>query len=131
MQEVIPPTPKLPGHWLGSLNWGHGMIGKATVAEVVLLLLLGVVATRVTTESALLWVCGFGLSSVFVYLFFLAFVAGKYPDIAATEGPTYVQSRRIAAAAAKGFPRPPTVPMVPDPQNPTVPELPARGYSDE
>lgn len=95
------------------------MIGKATVAVVALVALLGIVATRVPSESAMLIVSAAGVAVILVYLIFLGFFAHYHPDLAATEGPTYVQSRQIALAA-KNMPTLPVTDMVGDPQNPTL-----------
>jgi hypothetical protein len=111
----------MPGHfsWLGQLNWGHGMIGKVTVAAVVLLALLGVVATRIPSEAGMLIIAGIGVIAFFGFLGFLGWFANRHPDLAATEGPTYVQSRQLTLGA-KHLPSPPTGDLVPDPQNPTL-----------
>jgi hypothetical protein len=121
MQQVIPPHPKLLGRydWLAHINWGHGMIGKATVAVVVLLALLGIIGARVPSEMAMLLVGGGGIFSVFVYLVFLTYFARNHPEIAATEGATYVQSRQLELAA-KNLPKHIDAEIVPDPQNPTL-----------
>jgi hypothetical protein len=95
------------------------MIGKATVAVITLLFLLCVVAARVPSEWAMLTVGGAGVVALFGYLFFLEYFVNKHPDVAATEGLTYVQSRQIGLAA-KGLPKIPYTDIVPDPQNPTL-----------
>jgi len=95
------------------------MIGKATVALVVLFILLVIVASRVPSEWAMLSVAGAGIVTLFCYLFFIARFADKHPELAATEGATYVQTKQIALAA-KGMRVPPATPIVPDPQNPTL-----------
>ncbi|MFZ0147398.1 MAG: hypothetical protein WAM72_03460, partial [Xanthobacteraceae bacterium] len=68
---------------------------------------------------AMLIIGGAGIVVIFGYLFFLAYFVGRHPDIAATEGPSYVQSKRIALAA-KGVPKIPFEDAIPDPQNPTL-----------
>jgi hypothetical protein len=95
------------------------MIGKATVALVVLFILLTVVASRVPSEWAMLCIGGGGILALFGYLFFIKRFADEHPELAATEGATYVQTKQIALAA-KGVPVPPLVPIIPDPQNPTL-----------
>jgi hypothetical protein len=119
--EILPPHRKSPGHfaWLGELNWGHGMIGKVTVAAVVLLALLGVVATRIPSENGMLIIAGIGVFAFFGLLGFLGWFANRHPDLAATEGPTYVQSRQLTLGA-KHLTGPPSAELVPDPQNPTL-----------
>ncbi len=94
------------------------MIGKATVAVVVLLGLFAIVAARVPSEWAMLAVGGAGFITVLLFLFFLSHFAKKYPALAATEGATYVQTRRLDLAA-KGMKFPPQSPIIADPQNPT------------
>jgi hypothetical protein len=121
MQEIFPPRPKLDGQfgWLSQLSWGHGMIGKATVALVVLLAILGIGALRVPSEFGLLLILGAAMFGFVVFLAFIGWFAISQPDLAATEGPTYVQSRQIALGA-KNTPVLPNTDMVPDPQNPTL-----------
>jgi hypothetical protein len=104
--------------WLARINWGHGMIGKATVAVVALIGLLAIVAARVPSEWAMLVIGAAGIGTVFGFLFFLSNFAKKYPALAATEGITYVQTRQLDLAA-KGMSLPPRSPIVADPQNPT------------
>src|SRR5262249_6937129 len=99
--DVLPPRPRAPGQysWLAHTNWGHGMMGKATVAVVALIVLLSVVAWRVPSEYAMLLIGGTGCVVVIGYLLFLMYIAHYHPALAATEGPTYVQSRRMELAA--------------------------------
>lgn len=118
MQQIIPPSPSGgPFGWLAGINWGHGMIGKATVTVVAFVVMLAVVAVRIPPEQ-IIWIVLAGFIAVFGYLGFLVFVT-RHPDIAATEGPTYVQSKQIALAA-KGITKIPYEDVVPDPQNPTL-----------
>jgi hypothetical protein len=119
--ELLPPSPKFSGQfgWLAQVNWGHGMIGKVTVAVVVLLAVLLVVATRIPSEIGMLIIAGTGLVAFFGFLGFLGWFANRHPDLAATEGPTYVQSRQITLGA-KNLPIPTNTELVPDPQNPTL-----------
>ena len=95
------------------------MIGKATVAVVVLFALLMGVGSRVPSEWAMLTVGGIGVVTLFCYLLFLARFADKHPELAATEGSTYVQTKQLALAA-KDMRVPPNAPIIPDPQNPTL-----------
>jgi hypothetical protein len=55
---------------------------------------------------------------LFGFLWFISNFAKKHPELAATEGATYVQTRRLDLAA-KGMLPPPQSPIVADPQNPT------------
>jgi hypothetical protein len=116
--EVLPPSTNNPFGWLAAINWGHGMIGKATVAVVALVVLLAILAIRIPS-SQIIWIAIIGLVAVFGYLGFLEYFVSRHPDIAATEGPTYVQSKQIGLAA-KGVPKLPYDDVVPDPQNPTL-----------
>ncbi|MCA1378878.1 MULTISPECIES: hypothetical protein [unclassified Bradyrhizobium] len=118
--EIIPPSPKGSGPfgWLSHIQWGHGMIGKATVALVVLLVVLAIGLARVTSEAGILIIVGIGAVAFLAFLGFQAWFASRHPDLAATEGPTYVQTRQIELAA-KNLPAPPITELVPDPQNPT------------
>jgi hypothetical protein len=119
--DILPPRPRVPGHysWLARVNWGHGMMGKATVAVVTLMVLLSVVASRVPSEYAMLLIGGTGFVAVIGYLLFLMYIAHYHPALAATEGPTYVQSRQMELAA-KNLPKPLDAEIVGDPQNPTL-----------
>jgi hypothetical protein len=119
--DILPPRLRVPGQysWLGHINWGHGMMGKATVAVVALIVLLSVVAWRVRSEYALLLTGGIGCIVVIGYFLFLMYIAHYHPVLAATEGPTYVQSRRMELAAKK-LPKPLDAETVADPQNPTL-----------
>lgn len=94
------------------------MIGKATVALVVLLVVLAIGLARVTSEAGILIIVGIGAAAFLAFLGFQAWFASRHPDLAATEGPTYVQTRQIELAA-KNLPAPPITELVPDPQNPT------------
>ncbi len=105
--------------WLAHINWGHGMIGKAAVAVVVLLVLLIVVATRIPSEYGMIEVAGIGVLAFFGFLGFLGWFASRHPDLAATEGATYVQSRQLTLGA-KNLQSIPNTDPVPDPQNPTL-----------
>jgi hypothetical protein len=106
------------------------MIGKATVAVVALMALLSLVAWRVPSENAMLITGGGGFVAVIAYLFFLVYIARHHPSLAATEGPTYVQSRQLELAA-KNLPAPLKAEVVADPQNPTLlsPDQSGRGSS--
>jgi hypothetical protein len=119
--DVLPPRPRLPwqSSWLAWINWGHGMIGKATVAVVALIVLLSVVASRVPSENAMLALAGIGFVIVVSYLCFLVYIARHHPNLAATEGPTYVHARQLDLAA-KNLPKPLNPEIVADPQNPTL-----------
>lgn len=121
MQQIIPPKPGgfNAFGWLSHINWGHGMIGKATVALVVLLGVLGIVAVRLASDTSLLWIVAAGVGCFAAFLIFLGWFAKTLPDLAATEGPTYVESRRVALAAKNIGVLPPSE-MTPDPQNPIV-----------
>jgi hypothetical protein len=111
----------IAGHfgWLAQVNWGHGMIGKASVVTVAAVAVLGIVATRVPSEWAMLAMALVTVCVLFGFLFFMSNFARKYPELAATEGLTYVQSRQIDLAA-KGMLPPSGAPIIPDPQNPTL-----------
>lgn len=118
--EIIPPQKSTgPFGFLSQVNWGHGMIGKATVAVVVLLALFSIAASRIPSESGILMIVGIGLLAFLAFLGFIGWFARNHPDLAATEGATYVQSRQITLAA-KNFPQPPRTELAPDPQNPTL-----------
>ena len=93
------------------------MIGKATVGLVVLVLLMMIIAARVPSEMAMLLTLAAAIVSFGCFLGFLAWFAQKHPDLAATEGPTYVESRRISLAA-KNMPEHSSNVMISDPQNP-------------
>lgn len=95
------------------------MIGKISVVAVALFVILGIAMVRVAGEPA---VIGLAIVAVVVFLIFLAsmlWVGARFPNLAATEGPTYVQSRQIDLAL-KGGDAPPTITIGPDPQNPTL-----------
>lgn len=62
------------------------------------------------------------------YLAFLIYIARYHPDIAATEGATYVQTRQLNLAA-KGRPNISYTDVVADPQNPTQLNTTAPGES--
>jgi hypothetical protein len=118
--EIMPPRlASGPFGWLALVSWGHGMIGKATVAVIALIVLLSIIAARIPSENGMLIVGGAAILAIFVYLFFLSNFARNYADVAATEGPTYVQAQQIALAA-KGVSRLPVTEIVPDPQSPTL-----------
>jgi hypothetical protein len=72
--DVLPPRPRVPGQysWLSHLNWGHGMMGKATAAVVALMVLLSIVASRVPSEYAMPLIGGTGFVVVIGYLLFLS-----------------------------------------------------------
>ena len=95
------------------------MIGKATVAVVVLFGVFAIIASRVPSEWAMLAVGAAAFFSLFGFLGFLAWFAKNHPDLAATEGTTYVQSRQLTLGA-KNLPSPPIAELIPDPQNPTL-----------
>ena len=95
------------------------MIGKATVAVVVLLALFLVVAARIPGELAMLILVAAGMITFFGFLGFIGWFANRHPDLAATEGATYVQSRQLTLGA-KNVPSPTNIELVPDPQNPTL-----------
>jgi len=95
------------------------MIGKASAALVGLFVLLVVVASRVPSESAMLLIAGAGIFLFVAFLGFLLHIAKRHPALAATEGPTYIQSRQLDLAA-KGVQLPPPTTFIPDPQNPIV-----------
>ena len=76
-----PMAPDPPSHrigiagqfgWMSHTNWGHGMIRKATVAVVVLFLLLAIVASRVPSEWAMVSIAGVGVLTLAGYLFFIS-----------------------------------------------------------
>jgi hypothetical protein len=123
--EILPPRRGVPSHfgWLGQISWGHGIIGKATVAIVALFVMLAVLGLRAPPDMILVLAC-FGLGVIVLYMIFLAAVAHFYPALAATEGPTYVESQRLLAA--KNLPVPPAANIVPDPQNPTLLDPPSK-----
>lgn len=119
--EILPPRPRLPGQygWLAQINWGHGMIGKASVVALGVLVVIGIAAARVPNEWAILLLVA---AAIAVFLYFLHQILGfaeRNPSLAATEGPTYVESQRINLAA-KNLPIPPAAEIVADPQNPTL-----------
>ncbi|MGZ5546010.1 MAG: hypothetical protein ACXWIU_15190 [Limisphaerales bacterium] len=95
------------------------MIGKATVAVVVLLGVFGIIAARVPSEWAMLLVGAVAFLALFGFLGFLGWFANNHPDLAATEGTTYVQSRQLTLGA-KNLPNLPSTELMPDPQNPTL-----------
>jgi hypothetical protein len=105
--------------WVSRLNWGHGMIGKATVAIVVLFCLLGILASRIPSEWAMLAIGAAAVIVLLCYLLFLGYFASNHPELAATEGATYVQTKQLDLAA-KGMLLPPPAPVGADPQNPTL-----------
>jgi hypothetical protein len=127
--EIITPRRGLPSHfgWLGQISWGHGIIGKATVAIVALFVMLGVLGLRAPPDAILILAC-FGLGVIVLYMIFLAAVAHFYPALAATEGPTYVESQRLLAA--KNLPAPPVAEIVADPQNPTLLDAPPKNQPE-
>lgn len=106
-----------PGGFLSGIRWGHGMIGKASVVAVALLLVIAIAVWRVPSEWAILALVALAAGLFLYYLNRILNWAKENPELAATEGTTYVQSRRIAA---KGMITIPGSVGSPDPQNPTL-----------
>ena len=119
MSDMLPNLPGGgPGRFLSGIRWGHGMIGKASVVAVALFVVIAIAVARVPSEFAIL---GLVLLAAILFVFFLNRIlnwAAANPELAATEGATYVQSKQIAA---KGMITIPSTNGSPDPQNPTLP----------
>jgi hypothetical protein len=73
----------------------------------------------VPTEFGMLAIAGVAFFTFFGFLIFLGWFAREHSDLAATEGPTYVQSRQLTLGA-KSIPSPQNTQLGPDPQNPTL-----------
>jgi hypothetical protein len=110
------------GHfdWLARFNWGHGMIGKITLALIVLVgAPISIAVARVSNELMMAGLVATGVVAFFAYFGITLLWASKNPNLAATEGPTYVESKQIDVAA-KGMLPSSASPLSPDPQNPTL-----------
>lgn len=59
------------------------------------------------------------VGSFFGFLGFMGWFASRLPDLAATEGPTYVESRQLSLTA-KHMPTTVNTDIAGDPQNPTL-----------
>ncbi|HEX9904084.1 MAG TPA: hypothetical protein VGA77_03890 [Propylenella sp.] len=105
--------------WLTQVRWGHGVVTKLSVVALAAFVVLTIAVARVPSEWAIITLALVGIGALFVFLFLILQWASNNPDLAATEGATYVQSRQIGLAA-KGMQSPETTLNVADPQNPTL-----------
>lgn len=106
-------------NWLTQVRWGHGVVGKASVIALAAFAVLAIAVARVPSEIAIVSLAVLGIVAFFAFLGILLRWARNNPDLAATEGPTYVQSRQLGLAAKSM--QPPEDPLIgPDPQNPTL-----------
>jgi hypothetical protein len=101
------------------IRGGVGVVGRLTPVATAAVLVLGVVAYRLTSETFLIGLAIAVMVLVGGLFYYVLSWAERNPGLAVTEGIEAVQMAQLAMAA-KHITIPPRSPIVSDPQNPTI-----------
>jgi hypothetical protein len=104
------------------MRLGPGVVGRSATVAVVALLVLGVVAWRLTDQNLLLVIAGASFILFLIYFIGAMIYGAKNPAAALLEGAELVTWQK-QELAAKNVPHPPDSPLITDPRPPSIVEI--------